>query len=187
MATEGQHQYFAAKQKAAQRLGADPRQGLPSNQEVAAALKDYLEFYGGQAREQAVASLLETAIQAMEWLQVMQPKLSGALVDELANEHSPVHIHVFSDDPDAAVHHLMQHQVPYEQGQKRIRWYDDEFRTIETISFEAGDNRVELWLFNETGQRQAPPSPIDGKPRTRLDLNAVKQLAQRQQAKLLLT
>lgn len=180
MATEGQHQYFNAKQKAAQRLGADPRQGLPSNAEVASALKDYLSFYGGKEREQAVAELLETALKAMRWLEPLEPRLSGALVDGIADQNSPIQIHVFSDDPDAPIRYLMEHDLPYEQGQKRIRWYDDELRNIETLSFEAGTKRVELWVFDKTGQRQAPPSPINGKPRERLNYSAAEQLLHEQ-------
>ena len=175
MATEGQHQYLNAKQKAAQRLGADSRKGLPSNAEVAAALKDYLELFGGHEREQAVQQLLETALQAMRWLQPLSPRLSGAVVDGLADRHSPLQIHVFSDDPDAPLHFLMQRNMPYEQGQKRIRWYEDQYRDIATLNFHAGDIKVELWLFAIDDQRQAPPSPIDGRPRERLDLKAVEK------------
>lgn len=176
MATEARHNYLNAKQKAAERLGHNGRKGLPSNTEVAAALKDYLELFGGPERKQAVQKLLTTALSAMEWLAEFEPRLSGALADGLANQFSPVHLHLFSDDPDAPIHFLMAQQRPYHQDQKRIRWYRDEWRSIEIIRFQAGEHTVELWLFGGDELRQAPPSPIDGRPRSRMDIETVRRL-----------
>lgn len=184
MATEGQHNYRSAKQKAAERLGIDPRQALPSNSEVAAALKDYLRFFGGLSRERAVIQQLETAVQAMRWLEAWQPRLSGPHVDDLASELSPVQIHLFSDDLDAPLRFLMDRKVPYEMGQKRIRWYDDSMYDQPTVSFEAGEQRVELWLFTLDGLRQAPPSPVDGRPRGRLDIRGVENLINEHQRRI---
>lgn len=184
MATEGQHSYRGAKQKAAERLGVDPRQALPSNAEVAAALRDYLRFFGGLSRERAVIRQLETAVQAMHWLADFQPRLSGPHVKDLASELSPLQIHIFSEDLDAPIRFLMDHKVPYEMGEKRIRWYDDSIYDQTTVSFEAGEQPVELWLFTLDGLRQAPPSPIDGRPRGRLDIRGVENLIKEHQRRI---
>ena len=53
IATEGQHNYHAAKKKAADRIGVSDRLALPSNMEIKEALYRYLDLYGGEAhREQ---------------------------------------------------------------------------------------------------------------------------------------
>ncbi|GAB4187121.1 MAG: hypothetical protein Tsb002_12200 [Wenzhouxiangellaceae bacterium] len=184
MATEGQLLYLTAKQKAADRLGVKQRQTLPSNAEVAAELKSYLQVFGGREREQAVHDQLKTAIEAMTWLQDFEPKLSGALAEGLANVHTPIKLHLFSDDPDAPLRHLLDRNFPYQQEQKSIRWHNDQHRTIECLSFQAGDWRVELWLFDRHDQRQAPPSPIDGKAQRRLSVAAVEALLQEQRQRL---
>jgi hypothetical protein len=49
IATEGQHNYHAAKKKAAERIGVSERLALPSNIEVKEALLSYQDLYGGAA------------------------------------------------------------------------------------------------------------------------------------------
>ena len=49
MAVEGQRSYLAAKHKAAERLGASTRGGLPSNSQIEQALKEWQFLYGGDA------------------------------------------------------------------------------------------------------------------------------------------
>ena len=72
IATEGQHNYHAAKKKAAERIGVSDRLALPSNIEVKDALRTYQELYGGSAHQETIERLRQTAAQAMQlagWLE----------------------------------------------------------------------------------------------------------------------
>jgi len=51
ISTEGQHNYHAAKKKAAERIGESERLALPSNIEVKEALRAYQNLYGGEQHQ----------------------------------------------------------------------------------------------------------------------------------------
>ena len=63
IATEGQHNYHAAKKKAADRIGVSERLALPSNIEVKEALRDYQSLYGGAAHTRNQRRLRQVAVQ----------------------------------------------------------------------------------------------------------------------------
>ena len=68
VATEGQHNYHAAKKKAAERIGVSERLALPSNVEVKDALRRYQGLYGGTAHQENLERLRRIAVQAMQML-----------------------------------------------------------------------------------------------------------------------
>ena len=97
IATEGQHNYHAAKKKAAERIGISERLALPSNIEVKDALRRYQDLYGGAEHTDNLEFLRQTAIVAMRLLEKFNPRLVGAVLDGTANSHSRIALHVFSD------------------------------------------------------------------------------------------
>lgn len=176
MATEGQRNYFAAKQKAARRIGASPRTGLPSNEEVELALKQWQNLYGGSRHQDVLQALRQAAISVMRFLKPFRPRLVGPVLEGTADEHSRISLHVFADDPDAVVHFLMGRNLPFEQEVRRIRWHDGEERDLDVVVMEGGGNTVELLQMIGPQARQAPPSPVDGKAQKRAGINRVKAL-----------
>ena len=52
----------------------------------------------------------------------------------------------------------------------RIRWIDGKHRILPLIVFELEGAVVELAVFEPVHLRQAPPSPIDGKPQRRANI-----------------
>ena len=66
--------------------------------------------------------------------------------------------------------HFLEQGRPFTQEQRQIRWFDGKHRTIPLIIFEHEDTPVELSVFEPVHLRQAPPSPIDGKPQRRATL-----------------
>jgi len=170
IATEGQHNYRAAKKKAAERIGVSERLALPSNIEVKDELRRYQDFYGGSAHVNNLDQLRQTAVQAMQLLDEFNPRLVGAVLDGTANAHSRIALHVFSDSPEFVVLFFLENGEPFKQEQRQIRWFNGDHRTVPLIVFELGESVVELTIFEPVHLRQAPPSPIDGKPQHRANL-----------------
>jgi hypothetical protein len=176
MATEGQRNFRAAKRKAADRIGVSSRLALPSNAEVEAALRAYQGFYGGERHTRHLDELRETALRVMRSLEAFCPRLVGPVLEGTADRHSRVSIHLFNDPPDAVVLHLQERGLNYKQEDRRIRWHDGSHRQVPLLVTEAGGAAVELALFSRVDLRQAPPSPVDGKPQKRASLAEVECL-----------
>ncbi|MBT8057117.1 MAG: hypothetical protein KJO72_09310 [Gammaproteobacteria bacterium] len=176
IATEGQHNYHLAKKKAAERIGVSERLALPSNLEVKEALKRYQQLYGGPAHEETVHRMRSVAANAMSRLGEFQPRLVGAVLDGTADEHSRIALHVFAESPESVVLFFIERNIDFRQEQRQIRWFDGEHRTIPLVVSEFDEQEVELSVFEQINLRQAPPSPIDGKPQARATLNEVEEL-----------
>lgn len=176
MATEGQHNYKAAKTKAAERIGVKYRQALPSNIEVAEALRAHQVFYGGEKHFENLRFLRENAIRAMRALEKFCPRLVGPVLDGTADAHSRVSLHLFHDPPDEVLLHLQNQGLEFTQEQRRIRWHDGTYRLLQLLVTQTNGAVVELALFNNVDLRQAPPSPVDGKPQKRAPLTEVEGL-----------
>lgn len=176
MATEGQHNYLAAKQKAAERLGISNSLALPSNIEVEEALRIYQSLYGGEKHVEYLQKLRMAAIDAMQYLEQFSPRLVGPVLDGTADQHSRVALHLFCDPPDAVAIFLMDKGLPFRHEQRRIRWHDNSYRTIPMIVTEVGNMTMELSLFEQVDIRQSPPSPVSGKPQKRATLAEVEML-----------
>ena len=176
IATEGQHNYHAAKKKAAERIGVSERLALPSNIEVKEALRQYQGLYGGESHRQNLETLRTTALEAMLLLQDFSPRLVGAVLDGTADEHSRVGLHVFAESVESVVLFFLDREVPFDQEQRQIRWHNGEHRTIPLVVSELIGCLVERSVFARIDLRQAPPSPIDGKPQRRAALHEVEIL-----------
>ncbi len=176
IATESQHNYHAAKTKAAERIGVSDRLALPSNIEVKEALSTYQNLYGGAQHHDNLEHLRHTAIWAMQLLGEFNPRLVGPVLDGTADKHSRVALHVFCDSPDFIVLHFLNKGASFQQEQRQIRWHDGSHRTVPLILFELDETTIEFSVFDPVILRQAPPSPIDGKPQQRATLSAVKNL-----------
>ena len=98
------------------------------------------------------------------------PKAKIAVLDGTANRHSRIALHVFSDSIEPVILYFLENGAPFSQEQRQIRWFDGSYRTIQLIVFELVGAVVELSVFEPVHLRQAPPSPIDGKPQRRATL-----------------
>jgi hypothetical protein len=176
LATEGQHNYHAAKKKAAARIGVSERLALPSNIEVKEALNSYQTLYGGPAHRSNLDSLRRSAARAMQLLERFQPRLVGSVLDGTASSHSRVSLHVFADSVESIVLYFLEHSEPFDQEQRQIRWFNGEHRTVQLLVFELDGVEIELTVFDPVHLRQAPPSPIDGRPQHRAGLAEVEYL-----------
>ena len=179
LATEGQHNYHAAKKKAAERIGVSERLALPSNIEVKEALSSYQALYGGPAHRDNLENLRRAASRAMQLLNRFQPRLVGSVLDGTASPHSRVALHVFADSVESVVLYFLENSEPFDQEQRQIRWFNGEHRTVQLVVFELDGVEIELTVFDPVHLRQAPPSPIDGRPQRRATLSEVEYLLEK--------
>jgi len=176
LATEGQHNYHAAKKKAAERIGVSARVALPSNIEVKDALRSYQALYGGSAHLQNIERLRSTAVRSMLLLEKFQPRLVGSVLDGTASPHSRISLHVFADPIESLVLFLRDGGIAFTQEQRQIRWFDGTHRPVPVLVFELDDDKIEMTVFDPIHLRQAPPSPIDGRPQQRANVAEVELL-----------
>ncbi|MDX1459708.1 MAG: hypothetical protein R3348_01510 [Xanthomonadales bacterium] len=173
MATESQSNYRLAKQKAAQRIGVSSRLALPSNKEIEQALIAYQGIYGGEQHQAQLRDLRQTAIKVMHALERYCPRLVGPVLEGTADRHSRISIHLFNDPPDDVARDLDERGLDYRYEERAIRWHDGSQRRMPLLVTDADGVVVELSLFSSVDLRQAPPSPVDGRPQRRAALNEV--------------
>ena len=176
LATEGQHNYHAAKKKAAERIGVSERLALPSNLEVKDALRTYQALYGGPEHRDTIDGLRQVAARVMRLLEAFQPRLVGSVLDGTANAHSRIALHIFADSVETAILFLADRNVGFDQEQRPIRWFNGQHRLVQVLVFEFDGVDVELVVFEPINLRQSPPSPIDGRPQHRASLAEVEYL-----------
>jgi len=176
MATQAQYNYRIAKLKAAERLGANMKTALPSNVEVENALRAYQGFYGGQQHIRHQQKLREIALRVMQSLESYYPRLVGPVLEGTADENARISLHVFNDPPDAVAIHLLDKRLAFSHEQRKIHWHDGSYRQVPLLVFDAEDIEIELALFSYLDLRQAPLSPVDGRPQKRAPLSEVECL-----------
>ena len=176
MAEHGVRDFLLAKRKAAERYGVVDGSLLPRNTEIEAALQEYQRLFGGESHVETLQSQRAVALDVMYRLKRFQPRLVGPVLTGTATAHDDVVLHVFVDRIETLSLALMDQGVPHETGERRIRLDADRTAQQPTIRLEVDDQPVELVVFNIDGIRQAPISPVDGKPMRRADLREVESL-----------
>lgn len=174
--SEGIRDYLVAKRKAAERLGAPDTQNLPRNTEVEFELAAYQRLFHEQEQPGHVRQLREAAHKAMQFFQRFEPRLTGSVLSGTAGAHSDINLHLFADAPEEISLFLFDANIPFEQSQRRLRIDRDDYAIYPMVRFLAGDVQVEAVIFSLNGLRQAPRSPLDGKPMVRANLRRVEEL-----------
>jgi hypothetical protein len=176
LAETGSRDFYAAKRKAALHLGAVDTRNMPSNAEIDQALREYQRLFRANAQPEALQHLREKALEAMNFFAPFKPKLVGSVLDGTADVHSPIILHVFVPRLEELDIFLMEHHIPYEQGERRVKFSTDNVVNLPVMRFYAEDTRVELVVFVQDGPHQPPLSPVDGRPMQRASLNRVREL-----------
>lgn len=110
--------YAEAKQRGAREvlgLRSPPRNCLPGNDEVDAALRDHLQNHDPDHAER-LARLREVAIDWMRKLARFTPLVTGAAWKGLATEQSLVHLQLFHDNGKEVQYELIDRRLDYEAG-----------------------------------------------------------------------
>ncbi len=173
---QGIRDYRAAKLKAAERLGMSSRGSLPNNAEIEQALGEHHQLFGGDSHTDLLRSAREAALSAMQMLSSFEPRLVGPVLNGTADANSAVNLHVFADSPEAVAMQLDSMAVSYRPYERRLRRNRDLTETYAGFEFQLESADVQATVFPVDGIRQAPLSPIDGRPMQRADASRVKGL-----------
>jgi len=106
--------YGAAKRRAVKQLSASGRGDLPDNDEVEAAVEEYIALFCADTQPQELRALRELALQWMQRLARFQPHLGGAVWRGTATRHSDIYLQLFCEDSKAAEIALIDMGVRFE-------------------------------------------------------------------------
>ena len=173
---QGIRDYGLAKKKAADRLGLGDRGSLPGNAEIERAVSEHLQLFAGDAHTDLLQTMRQAALSAMQMLSPFTPRLVGPVLNGTADANSAVNLHVFADSAETVAHALEQNGLNYKPYERRLKSRRDRAETYAGFEFHHGEASVQATVFPVDGIRQAPMSPIDGKPMKRADEKAVREL-----------
>ncbi|HYM29256.1 MAG TPA: hypothetical protein VET66_13995, partial [Steroidobacteraceae bacterium] len=177
MAEHGIGDFLAAKRKAAERLGVeDGAAMLPKNSEIEAALAEYQRLFGGESHVTALTAQRRAALSAMRYLSEFEPRLVGAVLSGTATQHSEVQLHLFAERAESVTLKLLDEGIPHEVTEKRVRLDPERVRAFPGVRFAVDDQSIEATVFPTDGIRQAPVSPVDGRPMRRANAVEVEAL-----------
>lgn len=176
----GTRDFQAAKQKAAQQLGARDTKSLPNNSEIELALSEYQRIFRATSQPQHLERLRQIVIEAMQFLECFNPRLVGSVLSGTADEHSVIRLHVFADTVESVGFYLKDNKIPNELGERRLKVATDQYQNYSTYEFIVDENRLELVVFLPK-QKQIPLSPVDGKPMKRAGITEVELLLNQQE------
>jgi hypothetical protein len=177
MAEHGIRDFFVAKRKAAERLGVqDGVAALPKNTEIETALAEYQRLFGRESHEESLQAQRRAALTAMQELREFEPRLVGPVLSGTATEHSEVQLHLFTDSAEAVALKLIDQGIAHEVTERRVRMSPERVLAYPGLRFEVADQAIEVTVFPTDGIRQAPVSPVDGRPMRRANAVEVEQL-----------
>ena len=150
MADHGISDFQVAKRKAAERLGLSGHGALPSNIEV-------------------VLSLMTT-------IEQFEPRLVGPLLAGTAAADAPANLHLFSDSAEDVAWLLQAEGTDYRPFERRLRVRRGQSASYPGYRFAWQRLVIEATVFPYDGLRQAPLSPVDGKPMRRASPKKLRKL-----------
>src|SRR6202167_6380170 len=176
MAQHGIHDFLTAKRKAAERLGVADSAALPRNTEIEDALAEYQRLCDANGHEQTLQEQRRAALQAMHGLSQFEPRLVGPLLTGAATAHADIQLHLFADRPENVTLQLMDRGIAHEVTERRGRLDAHSIKAFPGLRFAVDNRRVDAPVFPLDGIRQAPVSPVDGRPMRRADAAELKTL-----------
>jgi hypothetical protein len=176
MAQHGIHDFLTAKRKAAERLGVGDASALPRNTEIEEALAEYQRLFEADGHELTLMAQRQAALHAMHWLSQFEPRLVGPVLTGTATEYADIQLHLFADRPEYVALKLLDRGVAHEITERRVRLDAERIKAYPGLRFAVDNRRIEATVFPLDGIRQAPVSPVDGRPMRRADADEIQCL-----------
>ena len=170
-----------AKRRALRQLGLPARTPLPDNDQVEAAVWEYIQIFCADTQPQELRALRQLALVWMERMAEFRPHLGGAVWHGTATRLSDIYLQLFCDDPKSAEIALIDHHVDYEP--RTVTGFHGE--SVEALSIGSKSSElgemigVHLLIYDLDDMRGALRP--DAKGRTpRGDLAAVRRLLEQE-------
>lgn len=177
MVVEEGLEWGPAKRRAVKQLGMSSRTPLPDNEQLEAAVREYIALFCEDTQPQELRALRELALVWMERLQEFRPHLSGAVWRGTATRMSDIYIGLFCDDSKSAEIALINHNVTYDVTQ--VTGFNGE--TVDALSISSlckplGETiGVHLMVYDYDDLRGALKADAQGRTQ-RGDMASLRQL-----------
>ena len=156
-----------AKHKAADRLGATQRGALPSNKEIEQRLIGRQRLFAADHHDRELNRLRGLALGIMGDLVPFSPRAVGAVINGALSPATGIELHLFAGDVESVCGHLDAHGLHWQASSRQFSRRRGQRELIPSLIVAVEDVVVELVVFDFNGERQAPLSPIDGRPMQR--------------------
>ncbi|WP_018873141.1 hypothetical protein [Thioalkalivibrio sp. ALJ16] len=177
MLDDGIRDFGLAKRKAAEHLGVDARHEMPGNLEIQDAAIERSRLFADADSQAAYRSRLAAALVVMERLRHLEPRLVGPLLQGLVESQPLINLHGFAETVEEVILELGERGIHCETGEHRYRSRQGREQRVPFLAFRGPDDTdVELTIFPLDGIRQAPPSPVDGRPMARAARHEVERM-----------
>lgn len=176
MAEQGIEDFLLAKRKAAERLLVNDASLLPKNSEIEAALAEHQRLFMGDSHAAQLREQRRTALRLMRLLTPFQPRLVGSVLSGTASANSEISLHVFAEQSEQVALRLLDQGIEPKHAEKKLRYEADRIVAFPSFKFLAGSHAIEVVALPVDGIRQAPLSPVDGRPMQRATLAEVDML-----------
>lgn len=148
---------MAALRRVLARQGATPdRRHWPAPAEILAALHDYQRLFRGGEQPSQLGIRRDAALEAMRFFAAFGPRLVGAVLAGTADAHSPVQLHLHTDDPESMLAFLNDQGITHRVGESRIALDQRRLITVPRVEFSADGIDFQLWLLPSECERHAP-------------------------------
>lgn len=114
MVVEEGLEYGAAKRRAIKQMGLSSRAALPDNDQLQAAVEEYIAVFCAETQPAELLALRQLALAWMQRLERFRPHLAGAVWHGTATRNSDIYLQLFCDDPKEAEIGLIDMNVRYE-------------------------------------------------------------------------
>lgn len=182
MAEHGINDYYMAKTKAAATLGVVDRGALPNNREIEEALQMAGRLFGGDEHVQKLARMRDCAIGVMQAMSEFSPRAVGAVVSGALGATSAVELHLFSEPAEMVAMALLESAPDVIVAETKVRYTAERSEVYPAYRFDVDGVPVDVTVFPIDAQRQAPLSPVTGRPMKRLSAKALGELDEAESA-----
>jgi hypothetical protein len=170
--------YANAKRKAIERVAGKKhhrlqREILPSNEEIEEAVREYQKIFQSDSQPQRLRLLREKALALMQLLKDFSPKLTGAVANGTASEHSDIHLHCFAPSAKELGIYLMNQGLDSEAASLTPQRPGGD--AIEALAIQWQGELATIAVYPEHDQRSSPRHEAKRK-QNRLDIKAVEKL-----------
>jgi len=175
MAEDGIEDYALAKRKAARQAGLADSRELPTNDEVAAALRLHHGIYHETEHRERQRDLRERALRAMRELEQFRPYLCGSVLEGNAGKYAGIELLLFTDNPKAVELYFIDREIPYRSAQARI-YSGEEPRTVLVYTLDDDGVEIEITVLSPRELRVPVRRTPEGRALERAKPEAVEQL-----------
>jgi hypothetical protein len=176
MAEQGIHDFLTAKRKAGERLGVSDESVMPRNTEVEAALIEYQRLFRADSHQETLLAQRQAALRAMQYLAAFDPRLVGPVLSGTATAYADVQLHLFAERAESVALKLLDRGIAHEVTERRLRFDALRSKNYPGLRFALNQQKFEVTVFPLDGIRQAPVSPVDGRPMRRADAEELSLL-----------